>query len=125
MKRPTVLSQRILVIEEKKRLAEEKVNAGQIKLQAGKERLKLIHDRIVSEGQRQKEKMIAAAKQEARIMLETAHTKIGGQIRDAHHTIRAELIEAATEKALEKLPRLITDQDHERMIRLWMEESER
>lgn len=112
-------------IEEKKRLAEEKIKERQIELQASKERLKLIQERIISEGQRQKEKVIAAAQQESRMMLETAHTKIGGRIRDAHQTIRSELIELATHKALEKMPRMITDEDHDQMIRLWMEQSSR
>ena len=69
--------------------------------------------------------MIAAAQQESRMMLETAHTKIGGRIRDAHQAIRSELIELATHKALEKMPRMITDEDHDQMIRLWMEQSSR
>lgn len=115
----------IELIEEKKRTAEEKIREGQIKLQASKERLKLIHDRIISEGQRQKSMMIDAAKQESRIMLETAHSKIGGQIREAHQTIRTELVDSAIEQALEKLPRLVTDKDQDRMIKLWMEQSGR
>lgn len=112
-------------IDEKKRLAEEKIKARQIELQASKERLKLIQNRIVSEGQRQKEKMIAAAQQESRMMLETAHSKISGQIRDAHQTIRTELIETATQKALEKIPAMMTERDHDQMVHLWMEQSGR
>jgi len=112
-------------IEEKKRLAEEKIKERQIELQASKDRLKLIQDRIISEGQRQKDKMIAAAQQESRMMLATAHTKISGQIRDAHQTVRSELIEMATEKAMEKMPQILTKEDHDHMIRLWMEQSSR
>jgi len=110
-------------IEGKKQLAEEKIRERQIELQASKDRLKLIQDRIISEGQRQKEKMIAAAQQESRMMLETAHTKISGQIRDAHQTVRSELIELATEKAMEKIPQMLTKEDHDQMIRLWIEQS--
>jgi F-type H+-transporting ATPase subunit b len=112
-------------IEEKKRSAEEKIKARQIELQASKERLKLIQDRIISEGQRQKEKMIADAQKESRMMLETAHTKVSGQIRDAHHAIRSELIETATEKALERMPQMMTEEDHDQMVRLWFEQSGR
>lgn len=113
------------IIEEKKRLAEEKVKEGQIKLKASQDRLKLIQDRIVTEGQRQKEQMITAANQESRIMLESARTKIDSQIRDAYQTIRAELIEAAIDKAMVKLPEMITEHDHQRMIGLWLEEARR
>ncbi len=111
-------------IEGKKRLAEEKIKERQIELQASKDRLKLIQDRIISEGQRQKERMIDAAQQESRRMLETARAKIGGQIREAHKTLRSELIELATVKAMEKLPGMLTQEDHDQMVRLWMEQSD-
>lgn len=112
-------------IEARKASAEEKVKERQIQLQASQERLKLIRDRIVAEGQRQKERMITDARQESRIMLESARARIDSQIRDANQTIRAELIEAAVEKALAKLPALVTEQDHQRMIGLWLEEAHR
>ena len=112
-------------IERKKQLAEEKIKARQIELQASKERLKLIQDRIISQGQRQKEKMIAAAQQESRIMLEAAHTKISGRIRNAREIIRSEIIETATEKALQKMPAMMTKKDHDQLVHLWMEQSGR
>ncbi len=110
-------------IEAEKQLAEQKVREGRIKLQASQKRLELIRDRIVSEGQRQKAKMIDAAKHESRIMLESARSRVDNQIRDAYQIIRAELIESAAEKAMAKLPRLMTDQDHERMVGLWMDKA--
>jgi F-type H+-transporting ATPase subunit b len=113
------------LIDDKKRLAEEKIKEGQMQLQASDERLKLIQDRIVAEGHRQKEKMIVAAEIESRLLLESAKAKVNSRIRDAHQRIRVELVELATEKAIAKLPELMTDQDHERMIDIWMEASER
>jgi F-type H+-transporting ATPase subunit b len=113
------------LIDEKKRVAEEKIKDGRMQLQASHERLKLIQDRIVSEGQRQKEKMIAAAEIESRLLLESARAKVDNQIRDAYQRIRIELVESATEKAISKLPDLMTDQDHERMLGIWLEASER
>lgn len=110
-------------IETEKKLAEQKVNEGRIKLEASQERLEKIKSRIVSEGQRQKETIIAAAEQESRVMLESARARIDSQIREAYQIIREDLIESATEKAMEKLPRLVTDQDHERMVGLWMEQA--
>jgi F-type H+-transporting ATPase subunit b len=110
-------------IEAEKQLAEQKVREGRIKLQASQKRLELIRDRIVAEGQRQKAEMIDAAKQESRIMLASARSRVDNQIRDAFQVIRVELIESATEKATAKLPRLMTDQDHERMVGLWMDKA--
>ncbi|MGD9366723.1 MAG: ATP synthase F0 subunit B [Desulfobacteraceae bacterium] len=115
----------IELIEEKKRQAEEKIKERQIQLKASQERLKLIRDRIVSEGQRQKEQMIAAAKQESQIMLESARAKIDSQIRDAYQTVREELIDMAVDKAMVKLPQMMTAKDHQEVIGLWMEEAHR
>lgn len=112
-------------IEAEKQAAEQKIREGRIKLQASQERLEMIKTRIVSEGQRQKAKMIAAAEQESRVLLESARTRVDSQIRDAYQIIRAELIESAAEKAMERLPRLMTDQDHERLVGLWMEKAGR
>lgn len=115
----------IELIEENKRQVEEKIKERQIQLKASQERLKLIRDRIVSEGQRQKEQMIAAAKQESQIMLASARTRIDSQIRDAYQTIREELIDMAADKAMLKLPRMMTAKDHQEMLGLWMEEAHR
>jgi F-type H+-transporting ATPase subunit b len=108
-------------IETEKKLAEQKVREGRSKLEASRARLETIKSRIVSEGQRQKEELIATAEQESRIMIESARTRIDSQIREAYQIIREEIIESATEKAMEKLPRLMTDRDHARMVGLWME----
>ncbi len=110
-------------IEAEKELAEQKAKEGQIKLQASQERLELIQSRIVSEGQRQKEELIAAAEQESRVMLASARTRIDSQIQEAYQTIRAELIETAADKAMDRLPRLMTAEDHERMVGLWMDKA--
>ena len=110
-------------IETEKKLAEQKVREGQIKLEASRKRLEMIKSRIVSEGQRQKEKLIATAEQESRVMLESARARVDSQIREAYQIIRREMIELATEKAMEKLPRLMTDQDHEQLVGLWMEKA--
>lgn len=112
-------------MEEKKRQAEAKIQDGQAQLQNSNERLERIKERVIAEGQRLKAQMIADAKSEGRIMLEAAKIRIENQIRDAYQIIRAELIETAADKALAKLPQMMTEKDHERMVDLWMEEAKR
>ncbi|MEJ2154241.1 MAG: ATP synthase F0 subunit B [Desulfobacteraceae bacterium] len=112
-------------MEDKKRAAEEKIREGQSRLQDSKAQLERISERIVSEGQRRKTQMIEDAKLESRMMLETARARIDQQVQDAYRKIRGELIEAAVEKAMVKLPKMITQEDNERMIDLWMEEAMR
>lgn len=110
-------------LEEKKRQAEEKIQEGKAQLQNSKTKLEQIVERIVSEGRRRKTQIIEDAKNESRIMLEAAQTRIDHQIQEASRTIRAELIEAAVEKSMVKLPKMITEKDNDRMIDLWMEEA--
>ena len=111
-------------LEEKKSEAEKKIQEGQILLQDSKIQLENIVERIVSEGRKRKEQIIESAQHESRILMEAARTRIDHQIQGAYRLIRSELIEAAVEKAMVKLPKMITDEDHERMIGLWMEEAQ-
>lgn len=110
-------------MEEKKREAEAKLRDGQAQLQNSRDRLERIKERIIAEGERRKAQMIADAKRESRIMLEAAKIRIEHQISDACQIIRAEMIETAADKALSKLPGMMTEKDHQRMVDLWMEEA--
>jgi F-type H+-transporting ATPase subunit b len=106
--------------EAEKKEAAEKIRESQIQLEASQERLNLIKERIVAEGQRRKEQVIADAKEESRLLLDSARLKIKGQIREAYNMIRAELIHEAAQKALLKLPGQMTQEDHERLIQQWL-----
>jgi F-type H+-transporting ATPase subunit b len=111
-------------LEEKKREAEGKIQEGQTRLKDSKARLEQIAERYVSDGRQRKEQIIEDAKTESRLLLDATQARIENQIQEANRTIRTELIEAAVEKALVKLPKMITDKDNERMIALWMEEAQ-
>lgn len=112
-------------VEAQKRLAEEKIREGRIQLQASEARLTLIQERIVAEGKKRREQIIADAQQESRMMLAAARMRIDSQIRDAHDTIRGELIDMAFDKAMTKLPRVVTEVDQQQLIRLWVNEAQR
>lgn len=107
--------------ETRKNEAMAKITEGRQLLEASAERLAQIRDRIVSEGERRKSEMIATAQQESRLMLETAQQKVEGQIRETYGRIKAELIDAATEHALAKIPAALTAGDHDKWVRLWIE----
>jgi len=112
-------------MEDNKRQAEEKIREGQIQLKDSEKQLALIAERIIVEGRKRKAQMIEDAKLESRMLMEATRTRIDHQIRDTSRTIRVEMIEAAVAKAMVKLPQMITDEDHERMIGFWMEEARR
>ena len=108
-------------LEEKKEKAEQKIRDGQILLKSSKDKLVLIKERILTEGQKHKEKIIEEARQESRLMLTNAQVKIENQIRDAADTIKIELINMAVQQAEAKLPQILARQDHDRLIEQWMD----
>ena len=54
-------------------------------------------------------------------MMETAKVRIDQQIREMHSRVKAELIDAATQIALTKLPGLMTGEDEDRLVDQWMD----
>ena len=119
------VSQTIQELEERKTRIDEKIHETQIELDAGQERLVLLKEKIIAEGQRRKEALIGEAQNESALMMASARLKVDALVRDAGERIRAELIDTAAELAQEKLPELITQQDHEKLVRDWMNSFER
>ncbi len=111
--------------EGKKKSAQKKIKESQKLLKASDERLVKIKEKIIAEGERRKTALIADAQDQSRAMLESAKAKIEGQIREAYALIKAELIDTATEQAVVKLPQMITVEDHEHFIRLWIDAAEK
>ena len=108
-------------LEEKKQAAERKIEEGQVLLQSSRDRLALIKERIVAEGRRRKERIIEDARQECRLMLAAAQVRIDNQIRDAAENVRHELIDKAAELAEARLPKLLVEQDHHRLVKRWLD----
>lgn len=107
--------------ENQKKEAETKILESQKMLAESEKRLKIVEERIISEGERRKHKVIETAQVESRVMLETAQLKIEGQLREAHGKLKAEIIDLATQKAMAKIPAVLTDDDHDRLVHQWME----
>jgi F-type H+-transporting ATPase subunit b len=107
--------------ENQKKAAEAKIAESQQLLADNEQRLKVLEERIVSEGERNKAKTIEDARSQSRIMLETAQLKIEGQLREAHGQLKAEIIDAAIEKAVTKIPSVLTADDHQRLLHQWIE----
>ena len=108
-------------LEDRKRSAENRLRETQIELDAGQERLEQLKEKIIAEGQRRKEQIIAEAQNDSAILMDAAKHKIDALVRDATVRIREDLIDMASDIALEKLPKLITLEDQERLVGEWME----
>ena len=108
-------------LEDAKRSAEEKISEGESQLKAGQERLAQIKERILADGERRKEELIANAQRDGAILLDSAKLKIEAQMREARQGIRAELIDMASDIASNKLPQLLTPKDQNQLVERWME----
>lgn len=115
------VAQSISKLEERKRAVQETLQESQRQLTASEERLATIKNKIIADGENRKAQLIADAQEESRIMLETAHVRIEQQIREMHTRVKAELIDAATQIALTKLPGMLTGEDEDRLVGQWMD----
>jgi F-type H+-transporting ATPase subunit b len=115
------VAESIKKLEDRKRAVQETLQESQRQLTASEQRLASIKDKIITDGENRKAKLIADAEEESRLMLEAAKVRINQQIREMHSHVKAELIDAATQIALTKLPELMTGEDEDRLVGQWME----
>ena len=109
--------------QEGKQQIDQKVKDTLIALEEGRERLRTIQEKIVSEGERQKQQIIESAKHESRLMLERTRLKIDYEIFQAREKVKAEFIDRAVEAVLDRLPSEITPEEQTKLIDRFIQES--
>ena len=108
-------------LETQKQAAKDKLSACQSELSANEKHLELIKQKIIAEGETRKAELIAGAQNDSRIMMETAQLRIEHMVRESRGQIKSDLIDAATEIALSKIPDMLTEKDHDLFIHQWMD----
>ena len=114
------ISLQIKRLEEEKDRLRQRVREAETKLEENALRLEELKERIVQMGERRKIEIIDDARQESRMLLESAKRKIDGRIIGARNRLKAEMIDAAAEMALEKLPGLVTEDDNRILLEQFM-----
>ncbi len=112
---------KIKKFEKQKQAAEEKIEETAKMLEDSRDRLEKIKKRIVEDGEKKKQHIIAQAQQESRILLEGTQRRIQNQIVEARNLIRSELIDSAITLAEKRLPKEITADDEHKLIERYME----
>ena len=115
------VAQSIKKLEDRKRAVQETLQESQQQLSASENRLEIIKNRIISEGENRKAQLIADAQEESRVLMETAKLRIEHQIREMHMSVKAEMIDVATQIAITKLPGILTGDDEDRLVGQWMD----
>jgi F-type H+-transporting ATPase subunit b len=111
-------------LETRKHQAEQRIAQCRRQLTHSQERLARISERIQAEGFQLKQKLIEQAQQESKMMMAAAQMKIQGYLRDAAEGLKAEILDAAVQKSINKLPSVMVGEDHDRLFNQWLEEVE-
>ena len=85
-------------------------------LKNSQKRLSELKERIVAQGEKNKQKMIAEAELESKMLLKSAKEKMDHRIVEARQVLKMELIDTAMARAIEMLPGKITEEDNRKFI---------
>ena len=110
------LAREIEELEEKKEDANAHIRETQKTIEASDVRFAELKARIVQQGEREKLKIVESAQQQSRAMLADANRRIDASILQARNTVKGELIDAAIDLAMERLPQEITAVDNEKFV---------
>jgi len=110
------LAQEIARIEENKEAAAAKIKEIQKVLDESEDRFAVIKERIVERGEKKKQATIEAAQQQSKLMLKDANRRVDYYYLQAKSRFRAELIDAAIDMAMERLPQEMTAADNEKLV---------
>jgi F-type H+-transporting ATPase subunit b len=89
-------------------------------LENSQERLSALKERIVSQGEKNRQKIIEEAEQESNMMLKSAKQKMDSRIVEARQELKSELVDAAIALATKLLPEKITEKDNRKFIDTFM-----
>ncbi len=114
------LSIEIKRIEEQRKEASDQARQVTRELEESSVKLVELKERIISQGVNSKERIIEEARQQGRNMLQESQSRIEGHIFRARQKFRSELVDAAIDLAMEKLPKIISDTDKKRLVKDFM-----
>lgn len=103
-------------LEAQKAKAVAALDAIRQRLADSETRLAEIKARLLADGERRKEALLEQAEVESTMMLKDAERKIEGLMHQAQGSLRGEIVDGAVDLALERLPREIQGEDHERLM---------
>lgn len=110
------IERQIVRIEKEKEEIENQIRDTRKAVEESETRFEGLKRRIIEQGERRKVQIIEDAKSQSEIMLEMSKRKIEGQVKEARESFKAEMVDAAVDMALERLPKEITDEDNQRFV---------
>ncbi|MBW1776196.1 MAG: ATP synthase F0 subunit B [Deltaproteobacteria bacterium] len=112
----TDLEQEIQSLEQEKERIAKEVDQAKKTLEESEGTLSALKARILKEGEAERERIIQEARAQAQVMLESARQRIENQLRRAKGGVVSELVDSAVALALQRLPQMLTPEDHQAWI---------
>jgi F-type H+-transporting ATPase subunit b len=106
---------------EKKAEAEKKYREYSEKIDKASEEIDGIFEMIKAQGITEKQKIIEDAEKAAKKMKEDAHARIEQEVKGASDQLKEQAVQLSVKMAEEILKRTITEQDHETMVKEYMD----
>ncbi len=114
------VGRQIDALESEKAQVVRQIEENRRQLENSRERLAELNNKIVAQGEKNRLAIIAAAEHESGLMLTAAKLRIENRINDARKALHAELVDAAVDLALQRLPENITDRDNDTFVDVFL-----
>jgi len=110
------IAQSIERIEAEKKAIDGKMAGVKKRLEGNHLHLADVKSRIIQQGEKKRQQILADAQQQSSLMLEDAERRVERMISEAKESMKSELIEAAAGLVEERLPSLLTKEDQHRYV---------
>lgn len=92
------------------------------KTQAAESELRFaeLKERLISQGEARKHKIVEQAKQQSSFMIEETRKKMENRLLQAKNQLKMELADMAFDQAMKTLPQIITESDNQRLLDIYM-----
>jgi F-type H+-transporting ATPase subunit b len=114
------LAQEIKQLENKKGDLAAKIKENQATIDESEVRFAELKERIVKQGERKKQEIVESAQQQSRMMIDDAKRRIKSYFFQAKDAFKAEMIDAAIDLAMQRLPKEITAEDNEKFTNQYL-----
>ena len=112
---------KINTLEEDKKEALGKINEIKATINDSQALIQKIKERIITQGEREKEKTIQDARYQSEAILISTQKKIDHLLIEAQQTLKTELLDSAIDMAVTKLPEYINADDNEMFLNKYLD----
>lgn len=114
------ISIQIQRLEGEKQRLQARLQEARDEMEKSASRFEALKAKIAQQGERERKQILEQARLESRMLMESARRKVDHRLRSARETLRNEMIDAAYERALKRLPDEIRDEDNQRMLQQYL-----